>query len=87
MTSNTTATTEIAALLGFREHPAAGYADNPEWRLTNADVGTSALTLRDLPLGGWAAHDLRECALLVTVPADSEYAEAARNNSALVRAQ
>lgn len=74
---------EIAALLGFDEHPVSPQVNDPRWLLENSAAGYYALRLEDLPLGGWANQGMCEAAVLVKVDTDSHEYSSAVNNSAI----
>jgi hypothetical protein len=73
-------TVTIAALMAFDTYPDRD--NDPEWLLESCNAATFALTLEDLPYGGWTSQGHAfECAAMVTVPVDSPEAQSAITNS------
>ena len=77
-------TVTIAASMAFNTYP-DGHEDDTEWLFQNNDGAAYALTLEDLPHGGWG--DAVEFLRMVTVPADSPEADSAINNTNIERGQ
>ncbi len=81
------ATIEVAVLLGLRHPQAARHAEDLQWLRKHYTGATYALTGADLPHGGCANQGMTEYARLITVPVDSDEADAARHASKLARAK
>lgn len=74
-----TETVTIAALMAFDTYPVRD--DDPEWLRQNCDAATYALTLDELPRGGWTSQGYAyECAAMITVDAHSPEATSAVKN-------
>jgi hypothetical protein len=75
-------TVTVAALLAFNEFPAPD-ADAAQL-YEDCIAATFALSLEDLPAEGWTSQGFAyECAVVLTVPVDSNEADSAIVNSGL----